>query len=132
MATKKAAPAVKASKASKSAKTEAPAAKAGKSAKTESSTAKEKSLGDLVGALAEKVNLPKAKVREILDAHAELLTQELQSAGSVQLAGIGKLKMGERAARTGRNPATGETIQIKASKTVKFSGGKNFKDSFNA
>ena len=86
----------------------------------------------MVSALAEKVDLPKAKVREILDAHAELLTSELQSVGSVQLAGIGKLKLGERAAREGRNPATGETIQIKASKTVKFSGGKNFKDSFNA
>lgn len=123
MATKKSAPA------------KTPAAKsnkAGKSAKSEVPAAKEKSLGDLVSALAEKVDLPKAKVREILNAHAELLTQELQSAGSVQLAGIGKLKLGERAARTGRNPATGETIQIAASKTVKFSGGKKFKDSFNS
>ena len=67
-----------------------------------------------------------------MDAHAELLTSELQSAGSVQLAGIGKLKLGERAAREGRNPATGETIQIAASKTVKFSGGKKFKDTFNS
>lgn len=119
MATKKAAPAAKGTKAEKSSKSAAPAAK-------------EKSLGDLVSALAEKVDLPKAKVREVLDAHAELLTSELQSAGSVQLAGIGKLKLGARAAREGRNPATGETIQIAASKTVKFSGGKKFKDSFNA
>lgn len=131
MATKKAAPAAKATKTGKSAKTAAPAAKAGKSAKAETPAAKEKSLGDFVSALAEKVDLPKAKVREVLDAHAELLTQELQSAGSVQLAGIGKLKLGTRAAREGRNPATGETIQIKASKTVKLSGGKKFKDSFN-
>ncbi len=50
--------------------------------------------------------------------------------GSVQLAGIGKLKLGQRAERQGRNPATGEAITIKASKTVKFSGGKRFKDSF--
>ena len=50
--------------------------------------------------------------------------------GSVQLAGIGKLKLGERAERQGRNPSTGEAITIKASKTVKFSGGKRFKDSF--
>ncbi len=50
--------------------------------------------------------------------------------GSVQLAGIGKLKLGQRAERQGRNPSTGEAITIKASKTVKFSGGKRFKDSF--
>jgi DNA-binding protein HU-beta len=92
--------------------------------------AKEKSVGELVSALAEKTGLTKAKAKEVLDAHAELLVNELQTTGSVQLAGIGKLKLGERAARQGRNPATGETITIKASKTVKFSGGKRFKDSF--
>lgn len=113
-------------------KTPAKASKAKGTEKAEKTTAavKEKSLGDLVSALAEKVDLPKNKVREVLDAHAELLTSELQSAGSVQLAGIGKLKLGERAAREGRNPATGETIQIAASKTVKFAGGKKFKESF--
>ena len=91
---------------------------------------KEKSVSDLISALAETTGLTKAKVKEVLDAHAELLTSELQSAGSVQLAGIGKLKLGERAERQGRNPSTGEAITIKASKTVKFSGGKKFKDSF--
>lgn len=91
---------------------------------------KEKSVGELASALAEKTGLTKAKAKEVLDAHAELLVSELQTTGSVQLAGIGKLKLGERAARQGRNPATGETITIKASKTVKFSGGKRFKDSF--
>ena len=98
-----------------------------KSAKT---AAKEKSVGELVSALAEKTGLTKAKAKEVMDAHAELLVSELQSAGSVQLPGIGKLKLGERPERQGRNPATGEAITIKASKTVKFSGGKKFKDSF--
>jgi DNA-binding protein HU-beta len=91
---------------------------------------KEKSLTELVGALAETTGLTKAKAKEVLDAHAELLINELRTTGSVQLAGIGKLKLGTRAERQGRNPATGETITIKASKTVKFSGGKKFKDSF--
>ncbi|MBA3633412.1 MAG: HU family DNA-binding protein [Acidobacteria bacterium] len=91
---------------------------------------KEKSVTELVSALADKTGITKAKVKEILDAHAELLVNELQSAGSVQLAGIGKLKLGQRAERQGRNPSTGEAITIKASKTVKFSGGKRFKDSF--
>ena len=91
---------------------------------------KEKSLTELVSALAETTGLTKAKAKEVLNAHAELLVSELKSNGSVQLAGIGKLKMGERAERQGRNPSTGEAITIKASKTVKFSGGKHFKDSF--
>ena len=102
---------------------------AGKSATTDSGS-KEKSLTELVGALAAKTGITNAQAREVLDAHAELLISELKSNGSVQLAGIGKLKMGERAERQGRNPSTGEAITIKASKTVKFSGGKRFKDSF--
>jgi DNA-binding protein HU-beta len=68
---------------------------------------KEKSLTELVSALAETTGLTKAKAKEVLDAHAELLVSELKSNGSVQLAGIGKLKMGERAERQGRNPSTG-------------------------
>ena len=110
-----------------------PATPAGakKSGKSAAPAAKEKSLADLTGALAEKTGLTKAKAKEVLDAHAELLTSELQSAGSVQLAGIGKLKLGERPERQGRNPSTGETITIKAAKTIKFAGGKKFKDSFN-
>ena len=91
---------------------------------------KEKSLTELVSALAETTGLTKAKAKEVLNAHAELLVSELKTSGSVQLTGIGKLKMGERAERQGRNPSTGEAITIKASKTVKFSGGKHFKDSF--
>ena len=106
-------------------------AKKSSAGKSSSSTAgKEKSLTELVSVLAETTGLTKAKAKEVLDAHAELLINELKSNGSVQLAGIGKLKLGERAERQGRNPATGETITIKASKTVKFSGGKRFKDSF--
>jgi DNA-binding protein HU-beta len=103
----------------------------GKTAASAASGSKEKSVTELVNALADKTGVTKAKVKEILDAHAELLVSELQSAGSVQLAGIGKLKMGQRAERQGRNPSTGEAITIKASKTVKFSGGKRFKDSFH-
>ncbi len=93
---------------------------------------KEKSINELVSALADKTEITKVKAKEILDAHAELLISELQTSGSVQLAGIGKLKLGQRAERQGRNPSTGEVITIKASKTVKFSGGKRFKDSFRA
>ncbi len=120
-----------AAKKSSSAKSSGGAAK--KSSTSKSATtggSKEKSLNELVSALAETTGLSKDKAREVLDAHAELLISELKSNGSVQLAGIGKLKMGERSERQGRNPSTGEAITIKASKTVKFSGGKRFKDSF--
>ncbi len=96
------------------------------------SASKEKSLNELVGALAEKAGVTKVQAKSILEAHAELLIEELKQNGSVQLAGIGKLKLGERAERQGRNPSTGEAITIKAAKTVKFAGGKKFKDSFNA
>lgn len=101
-----------------------------KSAKTANTVSKEKSVGELISALADKTGLTKAKAKEVLDAHSELLIDELKNSGSVQLAGIGKLKLGQRAERQGRNPSTGETITIKASKTVKFSGGKRFKDNF--
>lgn len=105
------------------------ATKKGSSSKT-ATAAKEKSVGELINSLADTTGLTKAKVKEVLDAHAALLVNELKESGSVQLAGIGKLKLGERAERQGRNPSTGETITIKASKTVKFSGGKKFKDNF--
>lgn len=112
-----------------SAKTTGAAKKAG-DGKTAPSGGKEKSVNELIGALAETTGITKAKAKEVLDAHAELLISELKESGSVQLAGIGKLKLGQRAERQGRNPSTGEAITIKASKTVKFSGGKRFKDSF--
>ncbi len=104
--------------------------KAATSGKKAMTGGKEKSLTEMVNALADKTGITKAKAKEVLDAHAELLISELKENGSVQLAGIGKLKLGERAERQGRNPSTGEAITIKASKTVKFSGGKRFKDSF--
>lgn len=102
----------------------------GGAAKGAAPASKEKSLAEIVGALAEKTGITGSQAREVLDAHAELLIDELKTNGAVQLVGIGKLKMSERAERQGRNPATGETMTIKASKTVRFSGGKKFKDNF--
>lgn len=119
-----------AAKKSSAAKKSDGGAKKAASGKTSTTANKETSITDLVSQLAEKTALTKAQAKQVLDAHAELLIDELKQNGSVQLAGIGKLKMGERAERQGRNPSTGEAITIKASKTVKFSGGKRFKDSF--
>ncbi len=103
-----------------------------KTTKAPAPASKEKSLNDLIGALAEKAGVTKVQAKSILEVHAELLIEELKQNGSVQLAGIGKLKLGDRAERQGRNPSTGEAITIKAAKTVKFAGGKKFKNSFNA
>ena len=105
-------------------------AKTAASGKTAAAATKEKSLSELVSALADKTGLAKTQIKEVLDAHTELLIDELKQSGSVQLAGIGKFKLGQRAERQGRNPSTGEAMTIKASKTVKFAGGKRFKDSF--
>lgn len=90
---------------------------------------KEKSVTELVAVLAEKSGLTKAQAKGFLDSYAEVLADELNSTGSVQLVGVGKLKVGNRAERQGRNPATGAAITIPASKTVKFSAGKKFKES---
>jgi DNA-binding protein HU-beta len=118
-----------AAKKTATAKTPAKTATKGASAAA-SSGGKEKSLTEMVAALAERAGITRAQAKEVLDAHAGLLIDELNRNGSVQIAGIGKLKLGQRAERQGRNPSTGEAITIKASKTVKFSGGKRFKDSF--
>ena len=90
---------------------------------------KESTVAELVSSLAEATGLTKAKAKEVLDAQADLLINELKANGSVQIAGIGKLKLGHRAERQGRNPSTGAAITIKAATTVKFSGSKRLKDS---
>lgn len=99
-------------------------------AETNGGKQKEKAVSELVGILAERTGLPKNKAKEFVETYAELLVEELQSTGSVQLAGVGKLKVSERAERQGRNPSTGAAITIAASKQIKFAGGKQFKERF--
>ena len=83
---------------------------------------------ELVDAIAAKVDLPKAKVDETLKAFMEVTKKTLKKGGEVQLIGFGTFCVAKRAARKGRNPATGEAIKIKASKLPKFKPGKGFKD----
>ena len=90
---------------------------------------KEKSVSELIAALAEQTGVSKVQVKALLDAQTELIINELKTAGSVQLSGLGKLKLGARPERQGRNPSTGEAITIKASKTVKLAAGKRLKES---
>ena len=68
---------------------------------------------------------------EALDAALEAITSHLESGERVQLPGFGSFSIGERAARTGRNPRTGEPMTIKASTQPKFKAGKGLKDAVN-
>ena len=66
-----------------------------------------------------------------LNAMTDVVAETLKAGEKIQLVGFGTFEVKERAARAGRNPKTGETIQIAASKTPAFSAGKALKDSVN-
>ena len=87
---------------------------------------------ELVDAIALAVGTTKSAAGESIDAFVAVVTQAVAEGDSVQLVGFGTFSAGHRAARTGRNPRTGETLQIAAAKTVKFTAGKAFKDSVNS
>ena len=80
----------------------------------------------IISAVAEKNNLPKKQAAEILEQLATLAYTHAKD--SFTIPGLGKLVLVNRKARVGRNPATGETIQIKAKKVVKFRVAKAAKD----
>ncbi|MFP4896614.1 HU family DNA-binding protein [Paraburkholderia sp. EG304] len=85
----------------------------------------------LVDAVAAKTGTTKALAGETLDAVIGTITAAVTRGDTVQLVGFGSFSTGARAARVGRNPATGAEIQIAAAKTVKFTAGKAFKDAVN-
>ena len=66
-----------------------------------------------------------------MKAFTDVVAEELKKGEQIQLVGFGTFKVSERAAREGRNPQTGETMQIKASKSPKFTAGKALKDALN-
>ena len=86
---------------------------------------------ELIDAVAASTGASKAITSEALDAVIDAITKAVTKGDSVQLVGFGSFSQGARAARTGRNPSTGEEIQIAAVKTVKFTAGKAFKDAVN-
>ena len=87
---------------------------------------------ELVASMAEKAELTKVDAEKALKAFIDVVTEEMKKGGKVQLVGFGTFEVTERAARTGRNPQTGEAIEIKASKAPKFKAGKALKDTVNA
>ncbi len=86
---------------------------------------------ELVAAMAEQADMTKKDAEKALTAFTEVVTKELKNGGKVQLVGFGTFEVSERAAREGRNPQTGETMQIAAAKAPKFKAGKALKDDVN-
>jgi DNA-binding protein HU-beta len=86
---------------------------------------------ELIEAMADAADISKAQASRALDGMLDGVTTALKNGEQVSLVGFGTFSLRERAARTGRNPQTGETLQIKASKTPAFKAGKALKDAVN-
>ena len=83
---------------------------------------------ELIEAMAEAADIPKAAAGRALDGMVDAVTEALKDGDQVSLIGFGTFSVKERAARTGRNPQTGATIEIAASKIPGFKAGKALKD----
>ena len=86
---------------------------------------------ELVAAMAKETNLSKKDVEAVLKSFTDVVASGLKKGGKIQLVGFGTFEVSERAAREGRNPQTGETMKIAASKAPKFKAGKALKDMVN-
>ena len=86
---------------------------------------------ELVAAVAEQAGLSKKDAEAAVKAFTDVVAEALKAGDKIQLVGFGTFEVSERAERTGRNPQTGETMEIKASKTPKFKAGKALKDMMN-
>lgn len=86
---------------------------------------------ELVAAMAEKTELSKKDAEKALKAFTDVVADELAKGEKIQLVGFGTFEVASRPAREGRNPKTGETMKIAASKAPKFKAGKALKDVVN-
>ena len=87
---------------------------------------------ELIAAVAEKAEISKKDAEKAVKAFTDVVSEELVNGGKIQLVGFGTFEVSERPARGGRNPRTGETMTIAATKTPKFKVGKALKDMVNA
>ncbi|HQV73071.1 MAG: HU family DNA-binding protein [Xanthomonadales bacterium] len=87
--------------------------------------------GEFVGAVADAAEMTKADAERAVEAMFKVVKKALKSGDSISLVGFGTFSVRKRAARTGRNPRTGDTIKIKASKVPAFKAGKGLKDAIN-
>ena len=86
---------------------------------------------ELIDTVANQANLSKSDATNAVDAVFSSITKSLTEGNAVTLVGLGTFAVSDRAARTGRNPRTGEAITIPASKNPKFKAGKALKDALN-
>ncbi|HFZ8522908.1 HU family DNA-binding protein [Enterobacter kobei] len=86
---------------------------------------------DLIMAVAESADITRAKAEAAVNALMTTITAELKEGGSVALTGFGTFQVRARAARTGRNPQTGEAIEVAAANIPGFKAGKSLKDAVN-
>ena len=86
----------------------------------------------MIAAIAEQAEISKKDAEKALKAFVDVVTEQLKEGEKVQLVGFGTFEVSERAAREGRNPQTGKTMKIAASKAPKFKAGKALKDAVNA
>lgn len=84
---------------------------------------------DLIEAIAQETGGDRQQAKAFLEGFTRIIEREMKNEGEVPLAGLGKFKVVKRQARTGRNPMTGESIQIPAKTVVKFTVAKVLKDS---
>lgn len=84
----------------------------------------------LIAGIQDRTGLNRKQSEAALDAFLSCVTDALKAGEKVQIVGFGTFEVRERAEHTGRNPATGEEILVKASKTPVFKPGKSFKDEF--
>ncbi|MFY7698024.1 MAG: HU family DNA-binding protein [Legionella sp.] len=83
---------------------------------------------ELVEAIANSSGVTKADANRVLDTFMATVTEVLKNGDQIVLPGFGSFSTGNRSARTGRNPQTGEAIEIKASRVAKFKAGKSLKE----
>ena len=86
----------------------------------------------LVDARAKETGVAKNEVKKVVDSFTDVVAAELKKGGKVQMVGFGTFEVVARAAREGRNPRTGKSMKIKASKAPKFKAGKKLKDEINS
>ena len=86
---------------------------------------------ELADLLFDKVSLSKRESKDMVESFFEEIRVALEAGDTVKLSGFGNFELRKKSERPGRNPKTGEPLKIAASKTVKFSAGKAFKDAVN-
>ena len=82
----------------------------------------------LINAVAAKCNLPKKDIDAVINATFDSIIESLKEGEKVQIVGFGRFEVRERPARTGRNPMTGEAIEIEASRSAAFKAGNALKE----